>query len=151
MKSDMRYVDWRRTNFFKLLLELEETVLDFFLDIVRQIFLCADKFRVLRVPTLLHDTASRTMESLLELVDAPVGHRHLLVALDLLGCLGSYTVDGWTRRIHACHCGWRCLVSSDWVIGLASARVVLVHISMRLLFDRLTRGRHFLPIFVNLS
>ena len=90
----MRYVNRRGTHVLKLLLKLEESVLDLLFDVLGQVFLGADQFGVLGVAPLLHDTAPVAHARLLELVYAAVGHGHLLVLLDLLGRLRGDTVHG---------------------------------------------------------
>ena len=96
----MRYVNWWGPHIFKFLFQFEETILYFFLNIVRQLLLSAYELRVLRVSTSFHDTTPLALEGLLKLVDASVGHRHLLVFLDLLSGLGRDAVYCGASRVH---------------------------------------------------
>ena len=74
MEYEMRNIDWRLSKIPKLLLKLEESVLDLIFDVFRKFFLRADQFRVLWMATLLHYATSLAVERLLELVDAAIGH-----------------------------------------------------------------------------
>ena len=96
----MRYVNWWGPHVFKFLFQFEETILYFFLNIVRQLLLSAYELWVFRVPTSFHNTTSLALERLLKLVYASVGHRHLLVFLYLLSGLGRDAVYCWASRVH---------------------------------------------------
>lgn len=89
----MGNVDGGRAHVLELLLELEETILYLLLDVFGKGLLRANQFWVLRMSSLLHDATAIALERLLELVDASVRHRHLLVALYLLGGLRCDAVD----------------------------------------------------------
>ena len=100
MECHVTDVDGGRADLFKLLLQLEETILDLLFNIVRQLLLSADKFRILRVTSLLHDPRISALKRLLELINAAIGHGQLLVLLDLLCGLGCDTVNGRACTIH---------------------------------------------------
>ena len=58
MKSYVGDVNRRRSYVLEFLLELEKAILDLLLDILGQAFLRADQFGIVRVATLLHDSAA---------------------------------------------------------------------------------------------
>ena len=93
MERHVRDINRGRADVLELLLKLEEAVFDLFLNILRQLFFRAYEFWVLRMAAFLHDLRAVALESLLELVDTLVGHRYLLVLIDLLGGLGRDAVD----------------------------------------------------------
>ena len=82
------------------MLKLKESIFDLLLYVVWQLLLLADQLRVLRMPSLLHDSGARALECLLELVDTSVSHWQLLVLLDLLRRLRCDTVDGGPSGVH---------------------------------------------------
>ena len=79
------------------------------------------------------------MRGPLELIDALVGHRHLLILGDLLGHLGSDRVDSAACGVHTSGHRWRCLVPRLRIIGERSVltSTVLVHLVRRLLIATL--------------
>ena len=118
------------------MLEFEEAIFDLLFDIFGKVLFGAYKLWVLWVSTLLHDSATRTLECLIELIDTAVSHWELLVLLDLLGGCGRDTVHGAPSGVHpSCHpraslvpsliiC--RCLASSPSVLLWSVMLLVLV-------------------------
>ena len=77
--------------------------------------------------TLLHDSAARTLERLLKLVNTTIRHRNLLVLINLLGCLRSDTVNSRASRVHLGNHWRRCLVPRlRLVVRFALLAIILV-------------------------
>ena len=130
----MGYVDWRGSYIFELLFKLEKAILDLLLNVVRQLLLLADQFRVLRMATLLHNTTTWALECFVKLINAAVSHRDVLILLDLLGSLWSDTIDSGASRIHlSCHLRWS-LVPYLWVAKVVTLSILLIIVDV-LWFD----------------
>ena len=100
MQGNMGDIDGRRTHILEFLLELKETILDFFFDIFRKLLLRTDEFWVLGMDWLINQLAFSWLEWLVKLVYWLVRHGHLLVLLYHLGCQWCDTVDCGTCGVH---------------------------------------------------
>ena len=66
--------------------------------------------------TSFHNATPRALERLLKLVNASVGHRHLLIFLDLLSGLWCDAVYCRASRVHHFVGHWGCLTSLLWTV-----------------------------------